>query len=58
LLKQIVDIITANKNLCPITKIGLSLGCFLRYQEDYELRIARREIADDISRIKPIQALG
>ena len=40
------------------TYFGLSQGYFLRYQEDYELRIARRNIADEIKKIKPIQALG
>jgi len=50
--------ITADTDLRLTTYFGLSQGYFLRYQEDYELRIARREIADDINRIKPIQALG
>ena len=49
--------ITADTDLRLTTYFGLSQGYFLRYQEDYELRIARREIADDINRIKPIQAL-
>ena len=50
--------ITADTDLRLTTYFGLSQGYFLRYQEDYELRIARREIADDLNRIKPIQALG
>ena len=50
--------ITADTDLRLTTYFGLSQGYFLRYQEDYELRIARREIADDISKIRPIQSLG
>ena len=50
--------ITADTDLRLTTYFGLSQGYFLHYQEDYELRIARREIADDINRIKPIKALG
>ncbi len=50
--------ITADTDLRLTTYFGLSQGYFLRYQEDYELRIARRNIADDIKKIKPIQALG
>ena len=50
--------ITADTDLRLTTYFGLSQGYFLRYQEDYELRIAKREIADDINRIKPIRALG
>ena len=50
--------ITADTDLRLATYFGLSQGYFLRYQEDYELRIARRNIADDIKKIKPIQALG
>lgn len=49
--------ITADTDLRLTTYFGLSQGYFLRYQEDYELRIAKREIADDIARIQPIQAL-
>ena len=49
--------ITADTDLRLTTYFGLSQGYFLRYQEDYELRIARREIADDISRIKPIKVM-
>ena len=50
--------ITADTDLRLTTFFGLSQGYFLRYQEDYELRIAKRNIADDISRIKPIKAIG
>lgn len=50
--------ITADTDLRLTTYFGLSQGYFLRYQEDYELRIAKREIAGDIARIQPIQALG
>ena len=50
--------ITADTDLRLTTYFGLSQGYFLRYQEDYELRIARRNIADEIKKIKPIQALG
>ena len=50
--------ITADTDLRLTTYFGLSQGYFLRYQEDYELRIAKREIVDDIARIQPIQALG
>ena len=50
--------VTADTDLRLTTYFGLSQGYFLRYQEDYELRIARRVIADDISKIKPIQAIG
>ena len=50
--------ITADTDLRLTTYFGLSQGYFLRYQEDYELRIARRNIADDIKKIKPLQSLG
>jgi len=50
--------ITADTDLRLTTYFGLSQGYFLRFQEDYELRIARRNIADDISKIQPIKALG
>lgn len=49
--------ITADTDLRLTTYFGLSQGYFLRYQEDYELRVARREIADDINRIQPIKAM-
>ena len=50
--------ITADTDLRLTTYFGLSQGYFLRFQEDYELRIARREIASDINKIKPIRAIG
>ena len=50
--------ITADTDLRLTKFFGLSQGYFLRYQEDCELRIARREIADDIAKIQPIKALG
>ncbi len=50
--------ITADTDLRLTTYFGLSQGYFLRYQEDYELRITKRNIADDIKKIKPIQASG
>lgn len=50
--------ITADTDLRLTTYFSLSQGYFLRYQEDYELRITKREIADEINKIKPIKALG
>ena len=50
--------ITADTDLRLTTYFGLSQGYFLRYQEDYELRITKRKIADEINKIKPIKALG
>lgn len=50
--------ITADTDLRLTKYFGLSQGYFLRYQEDYELRMAKREISDDIDRIQPIKALG
>ncbi len=50
--------ITADTDLRLTKYFGLSQGYFLRYQEDYELRITKREIADEISKIKPIKAYG
>ena len=44
--------ITADTDLRLTKYFGLSQGYFLRYQEDYELRIARRNIADEIN--KPV----
>ena len=49
--------ITADTDLRLTTYFGLSQGYFLRYQEEYELRVAKRKIADDISRIQPIKAM-
>lgn len=50
--------ITADTDLRLTKYFGLSQGYFLRYQEDYELRITKREIAEEINKITPIQALG
>lgn len=50
--------ITADTDLRLTTYFGLSQGYFLRYQEDYEIRIAKRNISDEINKIKPIRALG
>ncbi len=49
--------ITADTDLRLTKYFGLSQGYFLRYQENYELRIAKRKIEDDISRIQPIKAM-
>jgi len=50
--------ITADTDLRLTTYFGLSQGYFLRYQEEYELRIARHEISDEIARIQPIKRIG
>ena len=50
--------ITADTDLRLTTYFGLSQGYFLMYQEDYELRITKREISEEINKIKPIKALG
>lgn len=50
--------ITADTDLRLTKYFGLSQGYFLRYQEDYELRIAKRKIAKDIEKIQPIHAVG
>ena len=50
--------ITADTDLRLTTYFGLSQGYFLRYQEDYELRITKRKISEEINKIKPIKALG
>jgi len=50
--------ITADTDLRLTKYFGLTQGYFLRYQEDYELRITGRKISDEIEKIKPIQALG
>lgn len=47
--------ITADTDLRLTKFFGLSQGYFLRYQEGYELRIARRKIADEINSIQPIR---
>jgi len=46
--------VTADTDLRLTKYFGLSQGFFLRYQEEYELRIARRKIAAEIAKIKPI----
>ena len=50
--------ITARTDLRLTKYFGLTQGYFLRFQEDYELRIARRNIADEIDKIQPIKAIG
>ena len=50
--------ITAATDLRLTKYFGLTQGYFLRFQEDYELRIARRNIADEIDKIQPIKAIG
>jgi antitoxin HigA-1 len=47
--------ITADTDLRLTKFFGLTQGYFLRYQEDYELRITRRKIASEINLIKPIK---
>ena len=49
--------ITADTDLRLTKYFGLSQGYFLRYQEDYELRIAKRKISAEINKIKPIQEI-
>ncbi|MBQ7555575.1 HigA family addiction module antidote protein [bacterium] len=46
--------VTADTDLRLTKYFGLSQGFFLRYQEEYELRVARRKIAAEIAKIKPI----
>lgn len=46
--------ITADTDIRLTKYFGLSQGYFLRYQEDYELRVARRKIANEINSIQPI----
>lgn len=48
--------VTADTDLRLTKYFGLSQGFFLRYQEEYELRIARRKISAEIAKIKPITA--
>ncbi len=50
--------ITADTDLRLTKYFGLSQGYFLRYQDDYELRIAKRKIANEINLIQPLQAQG
>lgn len=49
--------ITADTDLRLTKYFGLSQGFFLRFQEDYELRMAKRKIANEIEKIKPIQVM-
>ncbi|MBR5902513.1 HigA family addiction module antidote protein [bacterium] len=46
--------VTADTDLRLTKYFGLSQGFFLRYQEEYELRIAKRKIASEIAKIRPI----
>jgi addiction module HigA family antidote len=50
--------ITADTDLRLTKYFGLSQGYFLRYQEDYELRMAKRKISSDIDKIKPIKEVN
>ncbi len=50
--------ITADTDLRLTKYFGLSQGYFLRYQEDYDLRIAKRKIANDIAKIHPINEIN
>ena len=50
--------ITADTDLRLTKYFGLSQGYFLRYQQDYELRMAQRKISNEIDKIKPIQIAG
>ena len=50
--------ITADTDLRLTKYFGLSAGYSLRYQEEYELRTARRNIGNDIDKIMPIRAVG
>lgn len=50
--------ITADTDLRLTKYFGLSQGYFLRYQEDYELRVAKRKISADLDKIQPIKAMG
>lgn len=49
--------ITADTDLRLTKYFGLSQGYFLRLQEDYEMRMAKRKIAGEIEKIRPIQAM-
>lgn len=48
--------ITADTDLRLTKYFGMSQGFFLRYQEDYELRIARRKIKDELNNIISFKA--
>jgi len=47
--------ITADTDLRLCKYFGMSEGFFLRYQEEVELREAKRKIADELNSIKAIQ---
>lgn len=47
--------ITADTDLRLTKFFGLTQGYFLRFQEDYELRTAKRKIANEINLIQPIK---
>ncbi len=48
--------VTADTDLRLTKYFGLSQGFFLRYQEEYELRIAKRMIEAELAKIEPITA--
>ena len=50
--------ITADTDLRLTKYFGLSQGYFLRYQEDYELKMAKRKINNELDKIQPIKAIG
>ena len=50
--------VTADTDLRLTKYFGLSEGYFLRFQEDYELRVAKRKISDEINSIQPIKVFG
>ena len=47
--------VTADTDLRLTKYFGLSQGYFLRFQEDYELRIAKQKIQDELDKIQPIK---
>ncbi|OGI02290.1 MAG: addiction module antidote protein, HigA family [Candidatus Melainabacteria bacterium GWF2_37_15] len=47
--------ITADTDLRLCKYFGMSEGFFLRYQEDVELRLAKRKIAKELDTIQAIQ---
>ena len=48
--------VTADTDLRLTKYFGLSQGFFLRYQEEYELRVAKLMIEAELARIEPITA--
>lgn len=50
--------VTADTDLRLTKYFGLSQGFFLRYQEEYELRVAKRMIEAELARIEPITAVA